>query len=372
MDGLTQGLLGAAASQAALGHKLGGKAAVVGFAAGAAPDLDILIRSGHDPLMALEFHRHFTHSLFFIPIGGLLVGALFWLFWRKSLAFWHAVLAATLAWATHGILDVLTSYGTNWLWPFSSARLAWDWIGIIDLFVTVPLLIGMVLAIKRKSVWPARIGLAFALVYIGFGAVQHGRAQTVQERIAAARGHTIERGRVMPVPLSLSVWRSVYEHDGRMYADAVRVAPLEPAGLWPGGSVARFDAAGYGQRVGTDTVLATDVARFEHFSDGHLFVHEDGPRPTLGDFRYALVPNSDEPLWGIRLDPERPQAHVQRVRYQRDMSSGDGQLFLRMLIGDAPGRVPATDFDAAVAGPDPAGPPGRAHASGPQVADTTP
>lgn len=347
MDGLTQGLLGATASQAALGHKLGSKAAWVGFAAGAAPDLDILIRSGHDSLMALEFHRHFTHALVFIPIGGLMVGTLFWLFWRKSLAFWYVVLAASLAWATHGLLDVFTSYGTNWLWPFSNARLAWDWIGIIDLFVTVPLLVGMVLAIERKSVWPARIGLAAAMVYIGFGAVQHERAHAVQERVATARGHTVERGRVMPVPLSLSVWRSVYEHDGRLYADAVRVALFEEPGVWPGRDVARFDAAAYNRRVGPDTVLAGDVARFEHFSDGHLFVHEDGPRPVLGDYRYALLPNSDQPLWGIQLDPDQPQAHVQRVRFERDISHGEGLLFLHMLIGDAPGRVSVDVLDGA-------------------------
>jgi len=47
------------------------KACVIGALAGMAPDLDILIRSSSDPLLKLEFHRHFSHSLFFIPVGTL-------------------------------------------------------------------------------------------------------------------------------------------------------------------------------------------------------------------------------------------------------------------------------------------------------------
>ena len=38
-----------------------------------APDLDVLFQSPTDPILFLEFHRQFTHSLVFIPIGALLV-----------------------------------------------------------------------------------------------------------------------------------------------------------------------------------------------------------------------------------------------------------------------------------------------------------
>lgn len=47
-------------------------AGVLGLLSGLAPDLDALIKSQSDPLLALEFHRQFTHSLFFIPIGSLI------------------------------------------------------------------------------------------------------------------------------------------------------------------------------------------------------------------------------------------------------------------------------------------------------------
>ena len=86
MDPISQGALGAAAVQAAVGHRLGGRAWVVGAAAGMAPDLDVLLRSASDPLFGLVMHRHFTHSLAFVPLGGALVMLPFLLVprWRQQ------------------------------------------------------------------------------------------------------------------------------------------------------------------------------------------------------------------------------------------------------------------------------------------------
>ena len=70
MDPLTQGALGAALPQStAVRGKYAGSAGLFGFLAGMAADLDVLIRSSSDPLLFLEYHRQFTHSLVFIPVG---------------------------------------------------------------------------------------------------------------------------------------------------------------------------------------------------------------------------------------------------------------------------------------------------------------
>jgi len=70
MDPLSQGTIGASFSQS-LSSKNLLTIGIIGFLAGMSPDLDVLIKSDQDPLLFLEFHRQFTHSLFFIPIGGL-------------------------------------------------------------------------------------------------------------------------------------------------------------------------------------------------------------------------------------------------------------------------------------------------------------
>ena len=72
MDPLTQGLLGASLPQAVGKKQHIVVAGLLGLLSGMAPDLDTLIRSSQDALLYLEFHRQFTHSLLFIPIGSLI------------------------------------------------------------------------------------------------------------------------------------------------------------------------------------------------------------------------------------------------------------------------------------------------------------
>ena len=68
MDPLTQGVVGAALPQATRRKTQVGIAGAFGFVAGMAADLDVLIRSETDPLLFLEYHRQFTHSLIFVPV----------------------------------------------------------------------------------------------------------------------------------------------------------------------------------------------------------------------------------------------------------------------------------------------------------------
>lgn len=76
MDTFTHGLLGAAASQAIFAKQLPRSAGLIGFIAGMAPDLDLFLGSGTDPVASILYHRQFTHSLIFIPLGALLVSLL--------------------------------------------------------------------------------------------------------------------------------------------------------------------------------------------------------------------------------------------------------------------------------------------------------
>ena len=67
--------MGAAAAQAVARPRQVAVAGLLGALAGMAPDLDVLIRSSVDPLLFLEYHRQFTHSLVFIPLGAALCAA---------------------------------------------------------------------------------------------------------------------------------------------------------------------------------------------------------------------------------------------------------------------------------------------------------
>ena len=131
LDIVTQGLLGATLAQASAGKNEARIATLIGFSSALLADADTLIRSASDPLLNIEFHRHFTHSLIFIPIGGLLAAVILWPFLRRHITFKRLFFYALLGYATSGLLDACTSYGTQLLWPFSDERIAWRIIAIV-------------------------------------------------------------------------------------------------------------------------------------------------------------------------------------------------------------------------------------------------
>ena len=108
MDPVSQAVLGASIPQAVSRKAQVATATLCGALAGMAPDLDALIRSSTDPLMYLEFHRQFTHSLIFIPAGAVLCALLLHGFLRKWLSFRETILACLLGYATHALLDACT------------------------------------------------------------------------------------------------------------------------------------------------------------------------------------------------------------------------------------------------------------------------
>ena len=46
--------------------------AIAGAAAGVLPDADALIQSGADALLVLDYPRHFTYALAFVPSGAMM------------------------------------------------------------------------------------------------------------------------------------------------------------------------------------------------------------------------------------------------------------------------------------------------------------
>ena len=107
MDPLTQGVLGAALPQATSAPRYAASAGLLGLLAGMAADLDVLIQSSTDPLLFLEYHRQFTHSLVFIPVGGMICAVLLHglIGRRRSLSFRQTWVFCTLGYATHALLD---------------------------------------------------------------------------------------------------------------------------------------------------------------------------------------------------------------------------------------------------------------------------
>ncbi len=349
MDPLSQGVLGAAAPQA-VSRKNVLLAAVLGLLAGMAPDLDVLIYSDTDPILFLEYHRQFSHSLLFIPVGAFLCASLLHgLFARRYLRFAHTYLFCTLGYATHGLLDACTSYGTQLFWPFSTVRFAWHNISIVDPLFTVPILVCVVVGALRASPRWGRAALVWAVVYLGIGVAQRERAEAVGLALATARGHTPRVIEAKPSFGNLLLWKMIYEAQGNYYIDAVRVG----AGVkvFEGEVVAKLDLARDFPWLDPASQQARDVERFRWFSAGYLAKSAKVDN-FIVDMRYSLLPNRGDGLWGVTLSPAAaPDEHV-GYRVTREPDEPTRSAFFAMVL------------DAVASGPLPVGASGGMETAG--------
>lgn len=310
MDPLSQGLCGAALAVSFSKRSHIKQAAVCGLIGGMAPDLDILIRSAEDPLLAIEYHRHFTHSLAFIPFGGLLVACVLWLLSRRGTSEYLPIyLYTSLGFATHGLLDACTSYGTRLLWPFSDIRISWNIISIIDPIFTLTLLIFLLLCLFRNSIRLMRVGSCLALLYLGYGAITYSDIKQHMLEIAQERGHAVDRIILNPTIGNNILWRSVYQSGDLYYIDAVYAPPFTPIYVHQGTSIEAIDKHTIFPELGTSSTQRNDILRFAYFSQDYIYLHP-AYEHVIGDLRYGRLPHDTNALWGIELFPDTPHRHA--------------------------------------------------------------
>lgn len=329
MDILTQGILGAALAQSVAKKEEKRRATWIGLFSGVIADADILIQSSADPLLTIEYHRHFTHSLFFIPFGAAIAAILLWPWLKRHFDFSRLYVFCLAGYSFSGFIDACTSYGTHLFWPLYDQRVAFHIISIIDPVFTLMLLFAVIVSYRKLADY-SRYGLAFAACYLLLGYVQLQRADTYLQQIAAERGHEIERSVVKPTLGNLLLWRSIYLSRDRYYVDAIRLGIFSPYRLYAGGNIQQVIPQRYFLQLDTSSVLMNDIQRFTEFSDGYVAIHVDRPE-VLADIRYSNVPNSLSPLWGIEMDLEQPDKHA-RYTFFRDLSKQKREQFIGMLL----------------------------------------
>ncbi len=329
MDPISQGTVGAAFAQSTANKNNIVKISVIGLVAGLAPDLDVLIRSSTDPLLSLEYHRQFTHSLFFIPFGALLVALLFFPLVKRSMRLKTVYLASFLGYATHGLLDACTSYGTLLFWPFSNERVSLNNISIIDPLFTIPILILLGTAIKTRKKLFSFFAIGWSMFYLSLGLVQYERALSVATEIAHSRGHNVQRLLLKPSFGNLILWKSIYQHEDTFYVDAVRVAQ---SSTWCSGeSVRMFDYQSHLPNLDKNSQQRIDIERFRWFSQGYLGYDEE--RNLVTDIRYSRIPNQILPMWGLIIDDQRGINEHGIWWTNRGLEPSQLDLFKEMLSG---------------------------------------
>lgn len=240
MDPLTHALSGALLARAVVpqGREVA-RYVAAGSLACMAPDLDFLWT--WTPEEYIAHHRGVTHSLLLLPLWALGVS---WLLAKilRDPSGWRAYYGiAAAALALHIAEDLLNTYGTMILAPFSDWRAAIGTTFIIDLWFSGILVAGLLFSLFARSRIPAISGLAVLAAYVGFQYVLKEQA------LGFARAHAARQGmsevQVHPRPVSPFNW-TVFASDGEKHDLAnVNLVRRVPKTWHPGdGFIARLDA----------------------------------------------------------------------------------------------------------------------------------
>ncbi len=328
MDPFTQGLLGAAIVQCGPRQKIGRDASWVAFAAAISPDLDIFVApvlrwlGRGSSLDGMLFHRGPTHALAMVPVFAMLFalpwwGGRRWWFRRRRphappAGFGWLALCCLLAVATHGLLDLCTSYGTQWFWPFSRARMAWDAVPIVDLIYT-PLLVLTLLACyvarkgfrhrparaKRASLLIGIAGMVLSTAYLVAGRIGHDVAR--YRGLEAVGDRKILSAEAYPMLGSILLWRVVVQTPEDWFAVRVHLCGDNKNRRLR--RAPRLDAA---QPPLPEARTVPEYETFRWFAGGQLrpVVRQDGENTVVEfhDMRYGLPTDSPNGMWVLRVE----------------------------------------------------------------------
>ena len=316
MDPFSQGLIGATAASTFSNKKTLKIAAITGCFAGLMPDLDVLISSHDDPLFSLEYHRHFTHSLFFVPIGGFIAASLIWLvYFRKKKPFKQILFFAVIGFGSHGLLDAMTAYGTLLLWPISDYRFTFNAISIIDPIFTFTTFMFLILAVIKNKVKLARIAAIFAITYLAFGLFNQFNVENKIKQIAKTRNHNIERSFFNPTIGNIFLWRSIYQYNNNYYIDAVRIIPFKSLEFKEGEQTKVINIDNIYPFLTEDSIQKQDIKRFSKFSKDYIYQYPN-KEYIISDLRYGIFPYDLRGLWGIKISPETQDEHVKFIYFR--------------------------------------------------------
>jgi inner membrane protein len=292
MDSLTQITLGAAVGVAAMGRRTAvWKAALWGGIAGTLPDLDVLVDYG-DAVLNMVRHRGESHSFFYLT---LLAPLLAWVVSRlhgEATLFRRWWLALWLVLITHPLLDAMTVYGTQLLMPFSNHPFGVGSLFIIDPAYTVPLIVGVVAALRLKNVrglrWNAA-ALFITTLYLGWSVVAQQQAERVARASLASEGIRAQSLLVTPAPFNTVLWRLVATTPEQYFEGYYSLLDRTPTVRWTAYPRGAELLARHGDN--------DSVQRIAAFSKGIFSLSEQDGRILLTDLRMG-----QEPAYVFRFD----------------------------------------------------------------------
>ena len=333
MDSVTQVLLGASVGVAVMGRRTAlWKSALWGGVAGLLPDLDVLIDHG-DPVLNMIRHRAETHALLLLTLFAFPMAWVVSRVHRQPQLYtrwWWAIL---LALVTHPLLDLMTIYGTQVFQPFTDEAYGLGSIFIVDPLYSLPLLAGVIAALRVKPTGRAlRINawaLAFSTAYLAWSALAQAWVSQHARESLQVLGLPSQQLLVTPAPFNTVLWR-VVAMDGERFHEGFY-------SFMDGDRAVRFVAHSRGGALVAENAQHPQLQRLGRFTDGFFKIQSDNGLLVVTDLRMG-----QEPAYVFTFDIGPPlaagQTHEPAKQQARRMDVGAGLKWLgqRIMGRDVP------------------------------------
>ena len=329
MDSLTQIVLGAAVGEAVLGKKVGNKAMLYGAIAGTIPDFDTFASHFTDTVTALEIHRGFTHSIVFsvvfAPVFGWLVSR-----WEKTASWKNWSWLFFWGFLTHPLLDAHTTWGTQLFWPLD-LRLAYKNIFVIDPLYTLPFLVFVILAMRKKRTSPKRkklnnLGLIISSAYMLLTLILKGI--TYQKFTEELQQQNIQYSEIetKPSPFNTILWTANVDTKDAYLIGHYSFFDAKPI---------HFTAYPKNHEWLEDLKDEENVQRLIKITKGWYTITKENEKLYLNDLRFGLLgfsPSAKNFTFSFQLEKKNGKVIItEKEKDTRDAKKLLGELWERIL-----------------------------------------
>ncbi|PIO90236.1 MAG: hypothetical protein COS82_01865 [Zetaproteobacteria bacterium CG06_land_8_20_14_3_00_59_53] len=314
MDPLTHAISGSVLARALPGRPLPVSQVILLVLFTMAPDADFALKFISDTTY-LQYHRGVTHSLLMLPLWTWLIYSLLpaprAVFDTKPSRLPAWLIAAAIA--LHIFLDLITSFGTMLLAPFSDWRAALDLLFIIDPLFTACLLLPMLAAAVRPQ--HARACALSALLlaggYLGLSVSAHDKAvELARSERPGAQGYA-----ALPLPFSPFHWQLVATWPDHYTRSAVNLKPgfAGSAPLFPQSFIDKHmpplqtaDHLQWQRLPSMQAVAGLDslpgVAFYRWFARFPVLLGRDDRHIVFGDLRFGAGMDGAESPFMMQID----------------------------------------------------------------------
>lgn len=237
MDSITHIVMGAAIGDRLLGKKIGRKAAWMGALAKTFPDFDLFYSGLNDPRKYILYHRSYTHSFIIETLMAIPLSYIMYLLFRKKITYKSSLLFWLVCMWAHSLVDVCTNYGTRIFLPFTQKLYSLNNIAIADIFLTLPILLLVTIALFYKNSSKGRsrlmnISLIYSVLYFVFTFINKSAADKVFN--ASIKENNIEVKNYMSNPTILNswLWYGVVQNDSNLYIAEFTLLSKNQKPIW--------------------------------------------------------------------------------------------------------------------------------------------